>query len=92
MNFYLPKFLKSFDQIKVLSFWFNPNADEWTMAIIANYANSVALKELYLDGCEWIDDLAILSLVSGKLKEPGGASGIEILSLSECRHIKCSSV
>lgn len=45
-----------------------------------------------MDGCERIDDLAILALVAGRHKEPGGASGVEILSLSECRHIKCPSL
>jgi len=33
-----------------------------------------------------------LALVSGKHKEPGGASGLQVLSLSECRNIRCPSL
>lgn len=62
------------------------------MGIIANHANPKTLHTLYLDGCEWIDDFGILALVNGKLHEPGGASNLEILSLSECRNIWCPSV
>jgi len=56
-----------------MSFKYSPYADEWTMGIIANHSNPKSLWELHLDGCERIDDLATLALVSGKLKDMGGA-------------------
>ena len=62
-----------FWDIWVMSFKYSPYADEWTMGIIANHSNPKSLWELHLDGCERIDDLATLALVSGKLKDMGGA-------------------
>ena len=34
-----------------------------TLTIIAEYANPFFLKELYLDGCDRVDDSALVALV-----------------------------
>ena len=62
------------------------------MGILANFSNPKQLNTLFLDGCERIDDLAILALVSGKHKDQSGSSGLVHLSLSECKNIKCGSL
>lgn len=47
------------DQLKVLSLRYCQFISEETMRIIADHANPFYLKELYLDGCEPINDMAL---------------------------------
>jgi len=49
-------------QLKVLSLRYCQHVNEDTMAIIADHANPFYLKELYLDGCEQINDAALIQL------------------------------
>ena len=62
-----------------------------SLVSVAKYCNPQSLRYLLLDGCEQVDDGALVSLTekfdepTGKLK--GGARGLKRLSLAECRHI-----
>lgn len=113
-------------QLRVLCLKFCPSVCSDTLAIIAEEANPFYLRELYLDGCDKINDQAIANLVQKKTKEykqpevasyfsqdgslyihdfnsivttheemvqtiqdigVGGAHGLEIISLAECKNI-----
>lgn len=50
-------------QLRVLSLKFCPNVSAECLAIIAEEANPFYLRELYLDGCDKINDAALLSLM-----------------------------
>ena len=43
-------------QLRVLSLKFCPNVSAATLQCIAEYSNSFYLRELYLDGCDKIND------------------------------------
>jgi hypothetical protein len=104
---------------------FCPFVSGETLTIIAEEANPFYLRELYLDGCDKINDVAIMNLTSkaskrvvNKLEQEqldngniylhnfsslasnelelqqiindisvGGAQGLEVISLSECRNL-----
>jgi hypothetical protein len=64
---------------------------------ISQNCNPDNFKELYLDGCENIDDFALLMLCSTfldkkKCELKGGARGLVKLSLAECRMISNEGV
>lgn len=53
-------------QLKVLSLRYCQHVNEDTMTIIADHANPFYLKELYLDGCEQINDAALSQLTKDR--------------------------
>lgn len=61
----LPKILNKLTNLQVLNFSFCASIDEQAIAKIAPFVNKGTLKELYLDGCEKINDSA-LSVLTGR--------------------------
>lgn len=55
---------KHFTQLKVLSLRFCPQVGDEVLEAIAEHANPFYLKELYLDGCEKVQDEGLLKLVA----------------------------
>lgn len=56
-------------QLRVLSLKFCPNVSAETLTIIAEEANPFYLRELYLDGCDKINDNALLALAGKTRRE-----------------------
>ena len=52
--------------------------------VLASTASSDHFSQLYLDGCENIDDNTLTPLSE---EEPNGFAGLELLSLAECRKL-----
>ena len=50
------------NQLTILSLKYCPSVDENTTELISIHANPFYLRELYLDGCEKINDTALLKL------------------------------
>ena len=55
-------------QLKVLSLRYCQHVCDETLEIIADNANPFYLRELYLDGCEKINDTALMKLTKPRLK------------------------
>ena len=55
-------------QLRVLSFRYSQHVNDETLEIIAMCANPFFLRELYLDGCEKVNDEAMLKLVRPREK------------------------
>lgn len=58
----LSSFIGRSTQLQILSLKYCPNVNDHTCRVISFSANSLFLKELYLDGCEKINDEALLNL------------------------------
>lgn len=82
--------------LSVIDLRYCQNVDASTLMSISQCCNPQCLKELHLDGCEKVDDVALTNLVSKFLdttqhcwtdvpKLKGGARGLWKLSISECR-------
>lgn len=112
MSAVLPKVMIKLENLQVLNFSFCASVDEHAIGMLAPYVNRGNLKELYLDGCEKINDNA-LSILTGRdpnYLQPDTMtsregfrmdrnsiqnrydSGLELLSLSECRNIHCAGI
>eukprot|EP00347_Sterkiella_histriomuscorum_P009893 403339469 len=125
-------FLNRSTQLRVLALKFCPNISTDALALIAEWANPFYLKELYLDGCDKINDAAMAALVRKRnfnmIKLPeicniydfnatefsrnfssmidvddttmstmkevsqGGAYGLQVISLAECKNINDSGI
>ena len=54
-------------QLKILSLRYCQHVSDETLEIIAENANPFYLRELYLDGCEKINDTALVKLTKPRL-------------------------
>jgi hypothetical protein len=59
---FISKVLKNAEQVIVINFKFCSLVDEKVCDVIGQHANSLTLRELYLDGCEKINDAALIKL------------------------------
>ena len=57
-------------QLRVLSLRYCQHVTQDTMTIIADNCNPFFLKELYLDGCENVNDMALINLVKPRTRGP----------------------
>lgn len=65
-NMMLIRVIARSSQLHTISFKFCASVDEHTTKLISQHANSFYLRELYLDGCERINDLALVKLTAPK--------------------------
>jgi hypothetical protein len=63
---YLMQLVSRSTQLQILSLKYCQHVNEETLEIIAQQANPFFLRQLYLDGCERVDDNALLKLTTPK--------------------------
>lgn len=71
-------------QLRVLSLKYSLSIDERVTELIGQNACSFHLRELYLDGCERVDDVALLKLTKPRKfddqEDKGGSTEFSLLS------------